>query len=85
MVRKSTKNLKKVEEKKYPNYQHTTWVFTLNNYTFEEMLGLQELTFPSNDRIIASIAFSEEVGGRKATPHLQGFLQTYKKGKKFYV
>lgn len=84
MVRKTNKILKKVETK-YPNYQYTTWVFTLNNYTFEEMLGLSELTFPSNERVISGIAFTPEVGGKKATPHLQGFLQCYKKVKKFYV
>jgi len=59
--------------------QFTTWTFTLNNYTFSEQCGMQELTFPSPNRIIASIAWSEEIGEKKGTPHLQGFLQTYKK------
>jgi len=66
--------------KKYKNKnaQYTTWTFTLNNYTFEEQCGMQELTFPAPDRVISSIAWSEEIG-EKGTPHLQGFLQTYKK------
>lgn len=80
MPRKGSKLIKNTQKL---NYRHTSWCFTLNNYTFEDQLALQESTFPSNNRIIAAIAWSEEIGA-KGTPHLQGFLQCYKKGKKFF-
>jgi len=58
--------------------QFTTWVFTHNNYTEDDEAYYQELTFPSADRKVASIAWAREIG-KKGTPHLQGFLQLYKK------
>jgi len=59
--------------------QFTTWVFTLNNYDEMDEYALQELTFPHEERKVASIAWSREIGGKKKTPHLQGFIQLYKK------
>lgn len=44
-----------------------------------EQCRLQEHTFPTPDRKVASIAWAEEIGA-KGTPHLQGFVQLYKKG-----
>jgi len=63
---------------KYKNAQFTTWVFTHNNYTENDEAYYQELTFPSPDRKVSSIAWAREIG-KKGTPHLQGFLQLYKK------
>jgi len=68
---------KKYASSKVPQY--TSWTLTLNNYTEEEVMLLGSLILPHEDRVIASIAWSEEVGGKKKVPHLQGFLQTYKK------
>jgi len=71
--------------KKYVNtsLQYTSWIFTLNNYTFDEQIFMQEQTFPSPDRKVASIAWSEEIGA-SGTPHLQGFMQFYKKSMYFW-
>lgn len=65
--------------KKYPDLRCTTWCFTLNNYTWQEIGHLMESVEPSSERVVASIAWSEEVGGKKNKPHLQGFIQLYKK------
>lgn len=74
-------NMPRKGSKKYKykgDVQFTTWVFTYNNWTEDDEAFLQELTFPSADRKVASIAWSREIG-KKGTPHLQGFLQLYKK------
>jgi len=65
--------------KKYPDTRYTTWIFVLNNYKWQEIARLQESVEPSDNRLIASIAWSEEIGGKKNVPHLQGFIQFYKK------
>lgn len=68
--------------KKYkskPVLQYTTWVFSLLNWTWDELAALSELTFMSPERKVASIAWSEEICPKTGTPHLQGFLQLYKK------
>jgi len=66
--------------KKYKHSaEYTTWCFTLNNYKWQEIARLQESVEPSDNRLIASIAWSEEIGGKKNVPHLQGFIQVYKK------
>lgn len=61
----------------------TNWVFTLNNYTPEEIDALIYSAEPKlrdgEDSNVAFVAFSEEVG-KKGTPHLQGFLQLFEKG-----
>lgn len=65
----------------------TNWVFTLNNYTEEEVTHIQMQADPElngSPTNVAFVAFSFEIGGKKGTPHLQGFLQLYKKGIIFY-
>jgi len=75
------KGSKKYKYKK--DAQFTTWCFTHNNWTENDEAYYQELTFPSPDRKISSIAWAREIG-KKGTPHLQGFLQLYKKSMKLY-
>lgn len=63
----------------------TNWVFTLNNYTPEEIDALiysaePNMRGPDETSNVAFVAFSEERGGKKNTPHLQGFLQLFEKG-----
>jgi len=78
----SVKRIQRSRNRVYESsFQCTTWIFVLNNYTFQELIFLSESVHPSDARVIASIAWSEEIGGKKNIPHLQGFLQTYKKGK----
>lgn len=64
--------------KKYKHPQFTTWCFTHNNWTENDEAYYQELTFASPDRKVSSIAWAREIG-EEGTPHLQGFLQLYKK------
>lgn len=76
-----------MEKPKRGKRQSTNWVFTLNNYTEEEvwMIGLicnmpeDEPHFKLSTSRVKAIACSPEVG-KKGTPHLQGFLQLSKKG-----
>lgn len=49
--------------------QSKNWVFTLNNYTADEMSEL-EVTRPE----VSYIVFAEEVG-ESGTPHLQGYVE----------
>lgn len=48
------------------------WVFTLNNYTEQNILALR------NDSSIKRLSMQEEVG-ESGTPHLQGYLEFYLK------
>lgn len=64
--------------------QSTNWVFTLNNYSDDELASLailcdEEHPFELSASRVAALACSEEVGLR-GTPHLQGYLQLTKKG-----
>lgn len=69
-----------------PQTQSTNWVFTLNNYTEDEVMQIGELClypqswFEKSAAIVRAIAYAHEVGGKNNTPHLQGYLQTDKKG-----
>lgn len=65
--------------------QGTNWVFTLNNYTEDEVAAIAILhfdpkPFPNNEVTVKGLACSQEVGGKKGTPHLQGYLQLSAKG-----
>jgi len=82
MSAKRRHNSPKHQKKIYQSqYRATTWVFTLNNYDDDDLTRLQELTFPSSTRSISTIGFQEEIAPTTGTPHLQGFLQCFKKGK----
>ncbi|GAC77826.1 replication protein, partial [uncultured marine virus] len=48
------------------------WVFTLNNYTEQNIYALR------NDSSIKRLSMQEEVG-ESGTPHLQGYLEFYLK------
>lgn len=48
------------------------WVFTLNNYTIEDIVLFQE------SKLIEKYIFQEETG-EQGTPHLQGYLKFYTK------
>ena len=50
------------------------WLFTLNNYTEEEEISLQELE-------CSYLVYGREIG-KDGTPHLQGFV-TFKNTKRF--
>lgn len=54
----------------------TNWVFTLNNYT-EEDLDLIFLSVTEENAQVAFIACELEVGRKKKTPHVQGYCQTF--------
>lgn len=53
-----------------PTFQSTRWVFTVNNYTPDDVKRLKELE--SNDNVRYLVA-AREVGEKENTPHLQGF------------
>lgn len=59
------------------NFQSTNWCFTWNNYKLENIEWIIDY-MGDPDRAIAFLAYSEEVGD-KGTPHLQGYLQMFKK------
>lgn len=50
------------------NIRSRAWCFTLNNYTVEEYTKLQELNY-------SYIVLGEEVGEKKHTPHIQGYVE----------
>lgn len=50
------------------------WIFTLNNYSFQEEIYLREL----NDEKVAFLSFGREVG-EEGTHHLQGHLELTKR------
>lgn len=67
--------------------QSSNWVFTLNNYTEDEVAAIGIICddpkpFPNNDKVVKGLACSAEIGGKNNTPHLQGFLQLSGKGMK---
>lgn len=74
---------RRLGQKKRVRQRTTNWVFTLNNYTTEETERIQMLAEPEllgHPTNVAFVAFSFERGGKNNIPHLQGFLQLYKKG-----
>lgn len=77
----------KVKPRKKKQTQSTNWVFTLNNYTDEEVdflgtLYMDPHPFPLNESKVVAVAMSEEIAPTTGTPHLQGYLQLTKKGMK---
>jgi len=65
--------------------QSCNWVFTLNNYTDDEVLLLGGLVyephpFEISASVVKSVACSLEVAPTTGTPHIQGYLQLSKKG-----
>lgn len=75
---------KQTARKTRTRYRTRNWVFTLNNYTDMDcdwMCYIIGVPF-SADNTINYIGVSQEVGKKKGTPHLQGFLQCLEKGMK---
>lgn len=51
---------------------HKNWVFTLNNYTDDELSILNAL--PTTDKATRFVAYGFEIAPTTGTPHLQGFI-----------
>jgi len=47
------------------------WVFTLNNWTAEDVVALRQ---PPSEAAVRYFVCSDEVGSKTRTPHLQGFM-----------
>lgn len=76
---------KKQPQRSKKQTQSTNWVFTLNNYTDDEVIKIGGLIFDEkpwdhNSSKVRAVAYAHEVGEKEGTPHLQGFLQLTKKG-----
>lgn len=76
---------KKQTQRSKKQTQSTNWVFTLNNYTDDEVIKIGGLIFDEkpwdhNSSKVRGVAYAHEVGEKEGTPHLQGFLQLTKKG-----
>lgn len=52
----------------------TRVVFTLNNYTDEEVIQLREIDLTK----VKYIVFEKEIGEKCQTPHVQGYMEVYK-------
>lgn len=50
---------------------HTNWIFTLNNYTDEDVERIHQ-NFPEHYKYVI---FGKEIAPTTGTPHLQGYLQ----------
>lgn len=53
------------------------WVFTWNNYEKSDIDALKQL----DSKIVPILVFQEEIGEKKGTPHLQGYLKFNKKSR----
>lgn len=82
MPRSPIKKNKKLTKKQHDAMRSCNWIFTFNNYSVEDIMEIPLLIDApfGNDNKINYIACAEEVGKKKKTPHLQGFLQTEVKG-----
>lgn len=76
---------KKKSKKKYKaSLQSSNWCFTWNNYCWEDIVFISALIYEPesnkfNKSVVRFIACSQELGEKKKTPHLQGYLQMSKK------
>lgn len=52
------------------------YVFTLNNYTDEEVIGINDLI--NSTEWIRYIIYGKEIGEKNGTPHLQGYIELSK-------
>lgn len=57
-----------------PELRSRNWVFTLNNYTEDDVLYLSAMPFSGEPEHPVGVAFSREVAPTTGTPHLQGFM-----------
>lgn len=51
--------------------QSVRWVFTLNNYTEQDLIEIERVVVP----LSLYITWGKEVGEEAATPHLQGYVE----------
>lgn len=72
------KGMNKTSGKDKQNSSSKNYVFTLNNYTEEEIFELSTLVHNITNKV-AYICFGKEIG-EEGTPHLQGYLEMKKKG-----
>lgn len=63
------------KRKREPRTRGTNWVFTLNNYTEDDVTSISK--WKENENVNA-VYFGREIG-ENGTPHLQGMMQTKSK------